>query len=614
MSASLSDKERELLYALIERITGAPQFGPDRKEMLAKNVIDLMNQWHLDDFSRLLEKMPESQELYRAFVSSITIHTTSWFREDCHFDDLAKWLEKHFSSKPHRLRVASVACSTGQEVYSIGMILEKFRRSFSGFDYEIVGLDLDELSVEEARRAVYRGSQLGEIPSKYRDLCLVSGEHPSSGWMTLDSEIRRRCRFETGQLLEWIADPEKFASFDVIFCRNVLIYFHQSRVPAIIRALSECVRSGGILVLGQREASLQKISFLKTLGPSFYQVDRPVGSRSRKALVIDDVAPIRTLVSSTLKKRGFQVLEAASAEEASRVLISHEIDFISLDLGLPGEDGVAWLRRLRRSGVATPVVIISGTGPEEAREVYGALDGGADEYFVKEHLTQNLQQLGDMALALSESRSPNLGRDVLVSQGVGQLWARVAAPEVVLIGASTGGPQAIWTLLRDLPKSAPPLVIVQHSSAHFARAFEEKTAERSGLKPGALEKPLERGCFYVSTRDQHLQLARDAEGRIFAALVSKDPVCGHRPSVDVLFNSAAEIGARAGAFLLTGMGDDGARGMRRLYETGLSLNFAQSRDSCAVFGMPHEAIKLGGVHEIGDLEVLRQRLEKLCDI
>ncbi len=614
MTTRFSDHETQVLYALIEDITGTHQSGLDRKDFLARNVIDLMASEGLQDFSIFLEELNSKEGLYQKFVSAITIHTTSWFREPEHFMTLKSWLNSRISKGLLSADITSVACSSGQEVYSLGLVLESLRREFPKFEYRIRGIDIDALSLATARSAVYPGAQLKEIPQAYHELCLTK-DNAGEVWMTVDPEILKRCSFFEANLLDWSVEDTSI-SMDVIFCRNVLIYFHPRRVTQVIGSLSRRLRPEGLLVLGQRESSIQRIPHLRCIAPSIYKLTETRLSEKSCALVIEDVAPVRTLIRSALVKSGFEVLEAATAEEASRILLEKTVNLVTLDLDLPGENGASWLKRFRQGAALTPVVIISGSTPEEARDMYGLMEYGASDHFVKETLSQNLERLGQLALGLTGKEfqlDPSSMERFPACLGSTDALRQLGRPEVILIGASTGGPMAIWELLKPFKKMPPPIVIVQHTSASFLKSFAEKTSEKTGLLLGKPTEALRDGHIYLSQGDYHIEIRRNESGHLEIRPISDEPQNGHRPSVDQLFKSAASAKVRAAAIVLTGMGSDGAAGMKALLENTVTVNFVQSRESCAVFGMPKEVIRLGAAHEVGDLSVLRKRLEGLIN-
>jgi two-component system chemotaxis response regulator CheB len=167
-------------------------------------------------------------------------------------------------------------------------------------------------------------------------------------------------------------------------------------------------------------------------------------------------------------------------------------------------------------------------------------------------------------------------------------------------------------LLQSFPLHSPPVVVVQHIGAEFARSFAKRLAERSGLALGDPEsaEPLQTGTLYMALRDHHLHLAPHGHRSLRLETRDHDKVNGHRPSVDVLFRSASLLGVDALAVLLTGMGKDGAEGLKDLYQGGRCLTMAQDASSSVVFGMPKAAIETGTVSLIGDLAYLRRQIEE----
>ncbi|BCL75824.1 hypothetical protein JHS3_15600 [Jeongeupia sp. HS-3] len=195
----------------------------------------------------------------------------------------------------------------------------------------------------------------------------------------------------------------------------------------------------------------------------------------------------------------------------------------------------------------------------------------------------------------------------IISSNPGRLFG--ADGRVIAVGASTGGTEALKALLVPLPATLPPIVIVQHMPAMFTGSFARRLDGLCALRVKEAEHgdTLEPGCVYLAPGHSHLQLAR-VGGRLSCALSQADPVNRHRPSVEVLFQSVAQlVEARGLGIMLTGMGKDGGTGMRAMHDAG-AYNFAQDEASATVFGMPKEAIALGGVDEVLPLARIPERL------
>ncbi len=191
-------------------------------------------------------------------------------------------------------------------------------------------------------------------------------------------------------------------------------------------------------------------------------------------------------------------------------------------------------------------------------------------------------------------------------------WLGAGGPaEVIVIGASTGGPDALTELLRAMPRDTPPVVVVQHIAPALAANFAERLARVSHLKLGEIRSGtvLTSGTIYLALDSQHIGIRKGLSGPI-VFLDDGPPIGDHRPSVDYLFNSAAKYlsGVRIFAVLLTGMGRDGAQGLKSLLDQG-AFTAVQDQKSCAVYGMPKEAVRLGAAVLVGPVREIRQWLE-----
>jgi two-component system chemotaxis response regulator CheB len=204
--------------------------------------------------------------------------------------------------------------------------------------------------------------------------------------------------------------------------------------------------------------------------------------------------------------------------------------------------------------------------------------------------------------------TPKLTADVIIPRQMNKSMVQTTE-KVVAIGASTGGTEALRILLEALPEDAPGMVIVQHMPEHFTRAFANRLDSicRVSVKEAENDDTVIRGRALIAPGNRHALLKRSG-ARYYVEVKDGPLVCRHRPSVDVLFRSAARYaGKNAIGVIMTGMGDDGARGMREMKEQG-AYTIAQDENSCVVFGMPKEAIKLQAVDKITPLELLAKTI------
>ena len=326
--------------------------------------------------------------------------------------------------------------------------------------------------------------------------------------------------------------------------------------------------------------------------------------RRSRVLIVDDSAIVRTMLSSVLKSEpDIEVVGVAGDPFAARAMIAAaKPDVITLDIEMPRMDGLTFLRQLMLEH-PLPVIIISSVTQTGSAASIDALSAGAIDVIAKPGGPYSVADLAEQLRY--RIRALRAGRAVHLSRVRRPAAIRPApsdlsrAPGLILIGASTGGTQAIEALLTKLPADGPPIVIVQHMPAHFTRAFAARLDGVAAMRVSEAEHhaPLLRGAAYIAPGDSHLLVA--SRGGELRALIDHGPrVHYQRPSVDVLFQSAAALtGIPMVALLLTGMGSDGADGMVALREVG-ATTIAEDERSCVVFGMPAAAIEKGGATHV----------------
>jgi two-component system, chemotaxis family, protein-glutamate methylesterase/glutaminase len=333
-------------------------------------------------------------------------------------------------------------------------------------------------------------------------------------------------------------------------------------------------------------------------------------SKRLDVLIVDDSAVARQVLSAVLSAAGMNVRVAPDPLFALKKLEQLEPDVVVLDLEMPRMDGLTFLKQLNRER-PIPVVICSGTTDSDGAKAIEALELGAAEVVtkpktaVREFLFESSVMLVDAVTAaaatrlkLREPRPSSAPRARFLEGGAG-------SNRVIALGASTGGPEALRVILSALPRDAPPVVVAQHMPAGFTKAFAKMLDRESAIEVreavgGDVLRP---GLALIAPGGRHLTVKRVA-GHLLADLSAGPLVSRHRPSVDVLFDSVArELGARAVGVLLTGMGDDGARGLLAMRRAG-GFALAQDEASSAVFGMPKVAMDLGAVDQVASLEAM----------
>lgn len=331
-----------------------------------------------------------------------------------------------------------------------------------------------------------------------------------------------------------------------------------------------------------------------------------------KVLVIDDSALMRALLTEVINSASDMEVVAVAPDplEAREMIKKSNPDVITLDIEMPKMDGLEFLERLMRLR-PTPVVMISSLTARGSDATLRALELGAVDYVSKPRVDPGCG-LGEYANEICDKiRVAHAARHrVTVShaQPVGSvrhpeprplaLESRGLADRLIAIGASTGGTEAIKTVLSTMPENSPGIVIVQHMPEAFTPSFAKRLDGlcRVRVKEAEHGDRIEAGHAYLAPGHSHL-LVRRRGSDYMCELSSGPPVNRHRPSVDVLFESVAEQARdRVIAALLTGMGKDGAKGMLAIRKAG-GYNIVQNEATCVVYGMPREAVAVGAVHE-----------------
>jgi two-component system chemotaxis response regulator CheB len=337
-----------------------------------------------------------------------------------------------------------------------------------------------------------------------------------------------------------------------------------------------------------------------------------------RVLIADDSAVVRQTLSEILSSDpSIEVLGTAADPFVAAAHIETESDVITLDIEMPRMDGLTFLQKIM-SQHPIPVVICSSLAEEGAQSAFKALEYSAVEIIAKARLgtkrfleesrillCEAVKAAASARLRLllpSHTVEPKLTADAILAPAATHAMVQTTE-KVVAIGASTGGTEALRTLLEALPADAPGIVIVQHMPEAFTRAFASRLDGlcKISVKEAETNDTVLRGRALIAPGNHHMLLKRSG-ARYYVEIKDGPLVCRHRPSVDVLFRSAARYaGQNAVGVILTGMGDDGARGMLEMKEAG-AATIAQDEESCIVFGMPKEAIKLGAVDKVIPLQ------------
>lgn len=327
-----------------------------------------------------------------------------------------------------------------------------------------------------------------------------------------------------------------------------------------------------------------------------------------KVLVVDDSPTMRLLLQEIINRESdMRVVGTAENPLVARAMIKElEPDLLTLDIEMPGMDGIDFLERVMRLR-PMPVLMVSSAAERDPALAMAALELGAVD-FVRKRTAASREGLAEMARELVEkirlaaqAGARNQVRAVLrVAPAVSP---QVVYPQnrLICLGASTGGTEAIKLFLESMPANAPAILIAQHMPEGFTSRFAARLDASCliTVKEARHQERVHQGVAYIAPGHSHLTLRRLGSGE-YQLLLSQTPeVNRHRPSVDVLFHSAAEqLGKLAVGVLLTGMGRDGAAGLAAMHDAG-AYTLAQDAASCIVYGMPRAAIEMGAVDESG---------------
>ncbi|MFS2003531.1 chemotaxis response regulator protein-glutamate methylesterase [Duganella sp. CT11-25] len=335
-----------------------------------------------------------------------------------------------------------------------------------------------------------------------------------------------------------------------------------------------------------------------------------------KVLIVDDSALIRSVMSEIINSQpDMEVVAAAPDPLVARELIKqHNPDVLTLDVEMPKMDGLDFLEKLMRLR-PMPVVMVSSLTERGSEITMRALELGAVDFVTKPKISiqagmrEYTELITDKIRAASKARVrartlPQPGADGHAP--LPQLRNPLTSSEkLIIIGASTGGTEAIREFLMQMPSDCPGILITQHMPEGFTTSFAKRLNSlcKISVQEAQGNERVLPGHAYIAPGHSHLYLTRSG-ANYMTRIDQAEPVNRHRPSVDVLFRSAAQCaGKNAVGVILTGMGKDGAAGMLEMKNAG-AYNFAQDEASCVVFGMPREAIAMGAAHEIGALQAL----------
>jgi two-component system, chemotaxis family, protein-glutamate methylesterase/glutaminase len=339
-----------------------------------------------------------------------------------------------------------------------------------------------------------------------------------------------------------------------------------------------------------------------------------------RVFVIDDSALIRAVLSQIINSQPDMRVVGVAPDplQAREKMRNMEIDVVTLDVEMPGMDGIEFLEKLMRLR-PLPVLMVSSLTDRGADVTMRALELGAIDFVTKPKLGMDAgmrEAAGEIAGKIrAVAKARVLKREAAPQHGTAanapalQWNKQIGTEKLIAIGSSTGGTEAVKEVLLQLPPNSPPVLIAQHMPPGFTASFAKRLDGLCKIRVQEARhgERILPGRAYIAPGDHHLGISRS--GATFNTVLSSDaPINRHRPSVEFLFRSVAQTaGSNAAGVMLTGMGKDGAAAMLEMRQAG-AFNIAQDEATCVVFGMPKEAIALGAVHEVLPLSHIARRL------
>lgn len=566
-------------------------------------------------------------------ISTLTTHTTSFFREASHFDFL---YEKGFVSllmEGRPLRIWSAGCSSGEELYSLAISFLEYCEHFKVPQYivdgtEFFGTDIDVQSLKKAKNGIYLKEDIDGINPSLIKKYFDSGDGDFEPYLRVKNEVHKLCKFSENNLL---SDNYLTGEYDIIFLRHTLIYFKEKQAENVLNKIQERIVKDGLFFISFSEGNFESYLKIKMVSPSIFknmvveklseeispidgtdynlETEEKEDSEERPTvLIVDDSKYIRKKLKEIFEEDGiFEIIgEAENPVEAMPIINQKRVDLVTLDINMPVMDGLTYLDQVKRKKEPhPPVILISSVDIDTAEKFFKTGDLPYFD-FLEKPSNDKWDSFKTKLLEIGKSA-------ILGSNPTNRIFNNVQYPAIsfkgtkeencaIVLGSSTGGVDALTAILPQFPTNSPPLVIAQHMPPMFTAAFAERMNTRSRLNIHEAREgdELREGHAYICPGGLHIKLVK--LGKSIVINLVKNDSAPFIPSINILMESCLELTFehKIIGIILTGMGDDGALGMRKLKENG-AYTLAQDKDSSVVYGMPKKALEFGGVSQVAPL-------------
>ncbi len=591
---------------------------------LYKRAIQL-NLRNFKEYFYILKHFPDKEIPF--LINLCTTHTTNFFREPGHFDYLQKDILYHLmldrQLAKHTFKLWCAASSTGEEVYTLAMVIDKFYRDNDLYpDFEIYATDIDVHSVNFAQRGIYSVNNLDSIPVEYHSY-LRMGKGNMQNYFKMDNSLMKKISWGVQNLFSKFENMDK-DTFDCIFVRNVFIYFSPVEIEDCVKRMSRVLKPERYLILGHSEhltginsdfelirdsihinnKLINQIKTLKDIQAEEKKKEEQAMVKNDDALrllCIDDSKTIHNIVDRLFEdvKDIIIVGHVYDGIEALDFIEKEEVDVCLCDINMPNMNGLEFLERQMES-YKIPTLILSSFSKEDGGFYFQAMDLGAIDYVQKPQSNNFKEVKADILMKLrTAKRSQSIKKDISGHQLNVRRFTieeRFLKNKVLLVGSSTGGPQALEILLANLPKTFPPILVSQHMPDAFVGPFATRLNKMCDLEVVKAEQGMviEQGRVYISAGDKHLKVSRQVD-KFIIDYDTSGRWDGQPTSVDSLFGSATIMCSEYQIFTLTltGMGRDGVEGLRKLKNYKNVYSIAQDEDTSVVWGMAGSAVEAG---------------------
>jgi chemotaxis protein methyltransferase CheR len=537
----------EIVAAEVEELTGI-KLGESQHKMVQARLQKRMRSLDIPNPKEYLAylRANEAKEMPK-LVSLLTTHHTFFFREFPQFEYLAQTalpavIAQMKKEKRTHIRIWSAGCSRGEEVYSLSIFLSHHLKKLApGFTYEILGGDICTESIAIARNGVYHWDAIKEIPAMYLEGNWIRGKGSVADYAKIKPEIKSPCSFEIINIKN-IGDSIGDKVFDFIFCRNVFIYFIAQRIQTIVGEMLKHLNPSGFLFLGMTENLMGLDLPVTNMGLSVYRpagapavTPQPAIARAAvpdtlRVLCVDDSPTVLKLLKHILSpSSGFEVVgTAGNGIEAAKFLKSNTVDLVTLDIHMPGQNGIDYLKQ-NFNDAHPPVVLVSTVAREDADLAHRALELGAIDYIEKpalDGLAQRSDEIRAKLLCAYQAKKNH----VPVHDNLGAAFGKSLRLQSIdlklrVIVAGAGNLPELQYILNEFHAPQPPIAVLLTGPDNILDSVRQKIAKghtSTVQLERSIHESLENNTIYVGSFDKDFNWLKERNPDLQVSLMALD--------------------------------------------------------------------------------------------